>query len=113
MTVAALARAMNKDFGKMQFDREGHCLEHCSYSDVLLCEFRSCTGGAAQHHRGTGLAGARLGLGGQMDQGGGDAVWHEVPLGQTERQQRESQPGRSAQVHLLISGADGPEGGLK
>lgn len=48
-----------------------------------------------------------------MDQGGGETVWHEVPLGQTERQQRENQPGCSTQVCLPISGGEGQKGGPK
>lgn len=56
MTVAALAQAMNKDFGETQ--RQSATAWSIAVKVKFCCVFRSCAGGAAEHHRGPGLVGA-------------------------------------------------------
>lgn len=66
MTVASLAEAMNKDFGMKERQRAAFVLD-ALLNKVSLVRFRSRVRGSAQHLSGSGLSGAGLGSGGEVD----------------------------------------------
>lgn len=101
MTVAALAEAMNKDFGMKVGGRAAAVID-VQLNKIVLLRFRSCVGGAAQHLGGPGFSGAGLSPGRAVDQRGGEAVRDEVQVGQTEQEQRETQQRCSAEVRGRI-----------
>lgn len=66
MTVASLAEAMNKDFGRTSCQR-GVVVLDAQLNKVSFIRSRSRVGGSAEHLGGSGLSGAGLGSGGQVD----------------------------------------------
>lgn len=79
-------------------------------SAVCFVSFRSHIWGAAQHHAGLEFSGASLRVRGGMDQRSCDAIRHEVPMGQTEQEQRATQQRRSPQVRRWVRKEGGQRG---